>query len=229
MQAKFYSASRPCRVVILVSGRGSNMQSLVKAMRDQAMPAEVCAVISNQAEAPALAWAREQGLHACALPHRDYASREQFDEALAAQIDSFQPDYVLLAGFMRVLTDGFVRRFQGRLVNIHPSLLPSFPGLHTHQRALQAGVAWHGSTVHFVTPVLDEGPIIAQWAVPVYGDDTEETLAARVLGGEHQLYAQVLGWLTQGRLSLGADGRVRADGIASRSFVTPPNKEQELS
>lgn len=203
------------------------MQALVQAMREQALPAEICAVISNQEDAPALNWAREQGLQVCALPHKGYTSREQFDEALAAHIDRFVPDYVLLAGFMRVLTDGFVRRFLGRLVNIHPSLLPSFPGLHTHSRALQAGVAWHGSTVHFVTPEVDEGPIIAQWAVPVRGGDSEQTLAARVLQGEHRLYAQVLAWLTQGRVALGADGRVRVQGVGTRSFVSLPNEDQE--
>ncbi len=202
------------------------MRALVEAMREQAMPAEVCAVISNQADAPALDWAREQGLEARAVPHRDYASREQFDEALARAVEAFGADYVLLAGFMRVLTDGFVRRFQGRLVNIHPALLPAFPGLNTHRRALRAGAAWHGSTVHFVTPVVDGGPIIAQWAVPVLAGDTEETLAARVLQGEHQLYAKVLGWLTQGRVSLDADGRAQVAGVDCRGFVSLPIEQE---
>lgn len=225
MQSNFFSASRPCRVVILVSGRGSNMRALVQALQAQSMPAQVCAVMSNQADAPALAWAQEQGLATQALPHGDYASREQFDAALAEAIEAYAPDYVLLAGFMRVLTDGFVNRFAERLINIHPALLPAFPGLHTHRRALQAGVAWHGATVHFVTPEVDEGPIIAQWAVPVLADDTEQTLAARVLAGEHQLYAQVLAWLTQGRVSLDQQGRVQVAEANCRSFFSPVPQE----
>lgn len=226
LQSNTYASTRPCRLVILVSGRGSNMQALVQAMGEQTMAAEVRAVVSNRADAPALAWAHGQGLETCVVPHRDYADREQFDAALAEQIERFEPDYVLLAGFMRVLTDGFVRRFQGKLVNIHPSLLPAFPGLHTHRRALQAGAAWHGSTVHFVTPAVDEGPIIAQWAVPVLAGDTEDTLAARVLQGEHQLYATVLGWLTQGRVSLGADGKVQVAGVDCRGFASLPTEQE---
>ncbi|MCB5362165.1 phosphoribosylglycinamide formyltransferase [Pusillimonas sp. CC-YST705] len=225
LQPKLFSASRPCRVVILVSGRGSNMQALVQAASRQAMPVQVCAVISNQMDAPALQWAREQGLRTASLPHRNYQSREQFDEALANEIEAHEPDYVLLAGFMRVLTDGFVRRFHGRLINIHPSLLPAFPGLNTHRRALDAGVAWHGCTVHFVTPEVDEGPIIAQWAVPVLANDNEETLAMRVLQSEHRLYAQVLSWLTQGRVSLDALGKVYLTDVGCRSFASTPNEQ----
>ena len=215
-----------CRLVVLISGRGSNMQSIVNTVRDHSLPAEICAVIANKADAGGLEWARGQGLPAHAVAHRDYANRAAFDTALAAVIDEYQPDFVLLAGFMRVLTPGFVERFNGRLINIHPSLLPAFPGLHTHQQALAMGVQWHGCTVHFVTPVLDHGPIIAQGIVPVVVDDTPETLADRVLHVEHHLYANVVRWLAEGRVSLNSMQRVQVQGIASRSFVLTSNGVQ---
>ncbi|WP_255399269.1 phosphoribosylglycinamide formyltransferase [Pollutimonas nitritireducens] len=215
-----------CRLVVLISGRGSNMQAIVNTVRDHALPAQICAVIANKAEAGGLAWARDRGLPVHAVAHRDYANRVEFDTALANVIDIHQPDYVLLAGFMRVLTPSFVERFNGRLINIHPSLLPAFPGLHTHQQALAMGVQWHGCTVHFVTPVLDHGPIIAQGIVPVIADDTPETLAGRVLQVEHKVYSNVVRWLAEGRISLNSMQRVQVQGIASRSFVLTPGGVQ---
>lgn len=195
------------------------MRTIVETIRDRKLPARVCAVIANKPDAGGLEWARSQGLETCAVPHRDYASREEFDHALAQAIDRHDPHFVLLAGFMRVLTPGFVTRYSGRLINIHPSLLPAFPGLHTHQQALDTGVQWHGCTVHFVTPVLDQGPIVAQSAVPVLAGDTAGTLADRVLAAEHQMYAQVVGWLAEGRVSLDARSRVQVRGIPTRAFV----------
>ncbi|HMA87744.1 MAG TPA: phosphoribosylglycinamide formyltransferase [Burkholderiales bacterium] len=189
-------------IVVLISGRGSNMQALL----DAGLP--VSAVVSNVADAAGLAIARECRVATRTVAHRDFASREAFDAALAEEIDRHAPRLVALAGFMRVLTAAFVRRYEGRLVNIHPSLLPSFPGLDTHARALGAGVKVHGCTVHFVTAQLDHGPIIAQAAVPVRPDDTVATLAARVLRQEHVIYPRALRWFLDGRLVIG-DGVVR--------------------
>lgn len=215
-----------CRFVVLISGRGSNMQAIVNSVRNNALPAEICAVVANKTDAAGLQWARDQGLPTHAVAHRDYATRVDFDAALAAVIDQYRPDYVLLAGFMRVLTPGFVEHFNGRLINIHPSLLPAFPGLHTHQQALALGVQWHGCTVHFVTPVLDHGPIVAQGIVPVVADDTPDMLAERVLQVEHHLYANVVRWLAEGRVSLNSMQRVHVQGISSRSFVLTSNGVQ---
>ena len=209
----------PARFVILISGRGSNMQALVQACAAEAWPAEIAAVIASRADAEGLAWAAGQGIATAAVAHRDYPSREAFDAALAERIDAYDPDWVLLAGFMRVLTPGFVQRYAGRLVNIHPSLLPAFPGLHTHAQALAVGVQAHGCTVHYVTPVLDHGPIIAQGVVPVLAGDTPESLAARLLGMEHRVYPQVARWLAEGRVRLGADQRVEVEGVAQRLFA----------
>jgi phosphoribosylglycinamide formyltransferase-1 len=195
-------------IVILISGRGSNMEALLAA----GLPARIAAVISNRPGAKGLATAAAQGVATAVVDHEAYGSRGDFEAALAAQIDRHRPDLVVLAGFMRVLGDDFVRRYQGRMMNIHPSLLPAFPGLHTHRRALEAGVRIHGCTVHFVTPSLDSGPIIIQAAVPVRADDDEESLAARVLAQEHVIYPQAVRWFVEGRLSLGADGRVLLDG-----------------
>ena len=183
----------------------------------------VRAVISNRTEAAGLEWAREQGLAAHALDHRQYPSREAFDEALAAEIERRSPDYVILAGFMRIFTQGFVERFRNRIVNIHPSLLPAFPGLHTHRRALAEGVKVHGATVHFVTPQLDHGPVIVQGVVPVLAGDTEEALAARVLAVEHRIYPQAIRWLVEDRVQVDDAGcvRVKDAGNASDSLVSP--------
>ena len=182
--------------VVLISGRGSNMRSIVEARTGL----DVKAVISNRPDAPGLAWARSQGLPAIALDHKAHATREAFDAELAAAIERLAPDLVLLAGFMRILTPEFIARFPRRILNIHPSLLPAFPGLHTHRRALEAGVKLHGCTVHLVTPELDSGPIVAQAAVPVLRGDTEETLAARVLEAEHRVYPQVVSWFLEDRV-----------------------------
>ncbi|SDI06849.1 phosphoribosylglycinamide formyltransferase [Propionivibrio dicarboxylicus] len=205
------------RLVILISGRGSNMLSILDAAASGALPAEIVAVISNRQEAPGLETARARGIPVGVVDHRAHASRESFDAALAEAIDACSPDLVVLAGFMRILTDAFVLRYAGRMINIHPSLLPSFPGLHTHRQALAAGVRVHGCTVHFVTPTLDHGPIIAQAAVPVVDGDDESALAARVLVAEHALYPQAIRWFVEDRLSL-VDGCVR---LAAPQRVSP--------
>ena len=193
------------RIVILISGRGSNMQALAEA----GLP--LAAVISNRADAAGLAYAAARGIATAVVPHRDYAARDTFDAALAQAIDGFHPDLVALAGFMRILGAGFVQRFRGRMLNIHPSLLPAFPGLDTHARALAAGVKLHGASVHFVTPELDHGPIIIQAAVPVLPHDDEAGLAARVLAAEHRIYPQAARWFLDGKLVI-QDGVVRVKG-----------------
>ncbi len=187
-------------IVILISGGGSNMTALVRAAQAERwaerLQARVAAVVSNRADASGLAWAREQGLQTDVVPHTEHPSREAFDAALMQVIDRHQPALVLLAGFMRILTPGFVGHYEGRLLNIHPSLLPAFPGLHTHRRAIEAGCRVAGATVHAVTPELDHGPILAQAVVPVLAQDTPEQLAARVLSQEHRIYPQaVVAWL----------------------------------
>ena len=191
-------------IVILISGRGSNMQALLEADLPHC---RVAAVISNKADAPGLDIARQRGIATQVIAHRDFPDRESFDAALAATIDHYQPDLIALAGFMRILTPDFVARYQGRLINIHPSLLPAYGGLDTHARALKDGVKIHGCTVHFVTSDLDHGPIIIQAAVPVLMNDTPETLAARVLREEHRIYPQAVRWFCNGLLKLDADGK----------------------
>ncbi len=195
-------------IVILISGRGSNMEAMLQAR----LPCRIGAVISNRADAAGLETARRQGIPTAVVAHAGHASRESFDAALASEIERHQPDLVVLAGFMRILGEAFVRRFAGRLVNIHPSLLPAFPGLHTHRRAIEAGCRIHGCTVHFVTPQLDNGPVIVQAAVPVFSDDSEDALAARVLAQEHIAYPQAVRWFVEGRLSLTPAGRVLLAG-----------------
>jgi phosphoribosylglycinamide formyltransferase-1 len=195
-------------IVILISGRGSNMEALVHAARDQQWPARIAAVISNKADAKGLDFAQSHGIPTAVVPNKDYASRAEFDTALQQVIDGFAPDLVVLAGFMRILTPGFVAHYDGRLLNIHPSLLPHFPGLHTHQQALDAGHQVHGATVHFVTAELDHGPVVAQASVAVLPDDTEDTLAARVLVQEHQLYPRAIRLFIEDRLSID-NGTVR--------------------
>lgn len=187
-------------IVILISGSGSNMAAIVHAAAHerwaQRFGARVAAVISNKAQAPGLALAHAQGIATAVVPHQDFATREAFDAALADAIDAHAPALVVLAGFMRILTPGFVARYEGRLLNIHPSLLPAFPGLHTHRRALEAGCRVAGVTVHQVTVELDHGPILAQAVVPILPDDTPETLSARVLAQEHRVYPQAIAdWL----------------------------------
>lgn len=201
-------------IVILISGRGSNMEAIVHANERDKWPARVAAVISNKADAAGLVFAASHGIATAVVSHRDYASREAFDAALARCIDGFSPDVVVLAGFMRILTPGFVQSYQGRLVNIHPSLLPAFPGLHTHERALEAGCKVHGATVHLVTPELDHGPVIAQAAVPVLADDTPQSLAARVLAKEHVIYPRAVRWMVEDQLQVDAAGIVRHKAAA---------------
>lgn len=212
-------------IVILISGRGSNMAALLEAE----LSGTVVAVISNAPDAAGLETARARGVATAAIDHRAFSSREDFDTALAAEIDRHRPHLVVLAGFMRKLTDAFVSRFTNRLLNIHPSLLPAFPGLHTHRRALEAGVRVHGCTVHFVTPALDEGPIVLQAAIPVLPGDSEDTLAARVLAQEHRVYAQAVRWFCEDRLSVTGGGAVRIAGAtdAAGALISPaPDAER---
>ena len=208
-------------IVILISGRGSNMQAIVRAFRQEKWPARLCAVISNRADAAGLVFATQAGIPTQVVSHKDYADREAYDAALQAVIDTYEPDLVILAGFMRILTTGFVEHYTGRMINIHPSLLPSFRGLHTHRQAIEAGVRVHGATVHFVTPELDGGPVIAQAVVPVLPGDDEDTLADRVLAQEHRLYPRVVRWITEDKVTYTGDGKVvLADDIAgSLEFV----------
>ncbi len=198
-------------IVILISGRGSNMQAIVEA---DIPGARIAAVISNRPDAAGLAWARSRNIPAVALDHRQFENREAFDTALAQAIDQYLPDLVVLAGYMRILSDGFVMHYAEKMMNIHPSLLPSFTGLHTHARAIEAGVKITGCTVHFVTPELDHGPVIIQAAVPVLDDDTPETLAARILRQEHVVYPRAVRWFVEGRLKV-AGGRVTLAGASS--------------
>jgi len=195
------------RITVLISGRGSNLGSLLHAMAEGTLGGAVTMVIANRADAGGLDLARAQGIPVAVIDHHQFPTREAFDLALADAVDASRPDLVVLAGFMRVLTNDFVQRFHGRLINIHPSLLPSYPGLHTHRRALADGVKVHGCTVHFVTPTVDVGPIIAQAAVAVGQDDDETTLASRVLRMEHVLLPAVVRWYCAGRLVV-AHGRV---------------------
>ena len=210
------------KIVILISGRGSNMEALIAARDAGQLPVDIAAVISNRPDAMGLETAARAGITAHFIDHKAFAGREAFDAALAECIDSFAPDLVVLAGFMRILSDGFVRHYAGRLMNIHPSLLPSFPGLHTHRRALEEGVRIHGCTVHFVTPTLDHGPVIIQAAVPVLDRDDEASLAARVLRQEHRIYPQAVRWFAEDRLHL-ENGRVRlAAELADGAVLIAP-------
>ena len=209
-------------IVILISGRGSNMEALIAARDAGTLPVNIAAVISNRPDASGLETAARAGITTHYIDHKAFAERDRFDAALAECIDGFAPDLVVLAGFMRILSDGFVRHYAGRLMNIHPSLLPAFPGLHTHRKALDEGVRVHGCTVHFVTPTLDHGPIIIQAAVPVLDRDDEATLDARVLRQEHRIYPQAVRWFVDGKLSV-ADGRVRlAEAAAADGVLIAP-------
>ena len=199
------------QIVILISGRGSNMEAIVGACAAEVWNARVAAIISNRADAPGLAFARRHGIATAVIDHAAFASRAAFDAELARIVEGFAPDVVALAGFMRILGNAFVARFEGRIVNIHPSLLPAFTGLHTHRRAIEAGCKLAGSTVHFVTPELDHGPIIVQAAVPVLAGDTAQSLAARVLQEEHQVYPRAIRWFLEGRL-VSENGIVRVLG-----------------
>ena len=202
-------------VVILISGRGSNMEAVVNAARNEQWPARIAAVISNKADAGGLEFAMQHGIPTAVVPYKAYATREVFDAALQEVIDGFAPDLIVLAGFMRILTAGFVAHYAGRLLNIHPSLLPLFPGLHTHQQALDAGMATHGATVHFVTAQLDHGPIVAQAAIDVVPGDTPATLAARLLVEEHKLYPRAIRLFVEDRLTIEGDAVKIAETASS--------------
>ena len=197
---------RRLSIVVLISGRGTNLRSIIDAVEAGLVPARVCGVISNVPDAAGLDHAAASGIPTSCVDHRSFANREAFGIGLREQIDGYHPDLVVLAGFMRILPSAFVNHYDGRLVNIHPSLLPLFPGLDTHQRALDAGVDEHGASVHFVTLELDGGPVIVQAKVPVLSGDTADTLAARVLVQEHRLYPLAIRWIATGRLTL-ADGQ----------------------
>lgn len=207
------------KIVILISGRGSNMEAIVHACRREGWAAEIAAVIANRADAAGLEIAAGQGIATAVVDHRQYAGREAFDAALATEVDRYQPNVVVLAGFMRILTPAFVAHYAGRLLNIHPSLLPSFPGLHTHQRVLEAGVKLHGATVHFVTSDLDHGPIVLQAAIPVHPQDDAHALQTRLLTQEHVIYPRAVRWFIEGRLSL-SQGIVR---------VAPPEPQYVMA
>jgi phosphoribosylglycinamide formyltransferase-1 len=218
-------SARVCRLLIMISGHGTNMRAIVQRIRQQSLPARLVAVVSSDPDAPGVQWAREQGFTMHVVAPGNFSTRRQWDDALAQVVSQANPDYILLAGFMRVLAASFVERYVGRMLNIHPSLLPAFPGLRTHEQALAAGVQWHGCTVHFVTPDLDSGPIIAQVAVFVHPDDTPRRLADRVRLAEHRLYPDVVTWLVQGKISLNKSGRVDVAGVAPRAYVALSSSE----
>lgn len=208
-------------IVILISGRGSNMEAIVRTFNQEKWDARLSAVISNRADAAGLGFAGKAGIPTRVVSHKDYPDRESYDAVLQKTIDEYQPDLLILAGFMRILTTGFVEHYTGRMINIHPSLLPSFRGLHTHQQAIDAGVRVHGATVHFVTPELDGAPIIAQAIVPVFPDDNEDKLADRVLEQEHRIYPRVVRLIVEDRISLNEDGSVNLspEVVDSLSFI----------
>jgi len=193
------------RTAILISGRGSNMLALIEAARDPNYPAEIALVVSNRADAPGLVTAKERGIATAVIDHKIYAGRDEFEKSLQVMLDLHRIDLIALAGFMRLLTAGFVQHWQGRMINIHPSLLPAYRGLDTHARALAERVKMHGCTVHFVVPAVDEGPIIAQAPVAVFDNDTEETLAARVLEQEHRIYPWALAAVASGAIEMRGD------------------------
>jgi len=200
-------------IVVLISGGGSNLQAIIDATQDGRIRGKITAVISNKADAYGLERANKANIPTRVLDHREYQDRESFDAALGDLIEEFQPSLIILAGFMRILTEDFVRRFEGRMLNIHPSLLPKYRGLHTHKRALEAGDDIHGASVHFVTPELDGGPAILQAEVPIIEGDTPESLASRVLEQEHVIYPLVASWFTDGRVRLDESGVVFDDKL----------------
>ncbi len=211
-------------IVILISGRGSNMEAIVRACQAEGWPGRIAAVISNRPEAAGLEFAASHGIATAVVDHKAFPDRDSFDAALAQVIDGFSPDLVVLAGFMRILTPGFVKHYDGRMLNIHPSLLPCFPGLHTHEQALAMGVKVHGATVHFVTAELDHGPIVLQAAIEVRQDDTPKTLAARLLTQEHVIYPRAVRWFVEGRLRV-EQGVVRVSPDASQLVICAEGRE----
>lgn len=204
-------ADKQLNLVVLISGRGSNFQAILDAVKNGELAVNICAVISNRPDAKGLERAHQAGIETHVIDHKLYPDRATFDTELRKIIDGYQPGLVVLAGFMRILSEAFVNHYRGRLINIHPSLLPEYRGLHTHERVLRDGATEHGASVHFVTPGLDEGPVIMQAAVPVYPNDDADTLAARVLIQEHKLYPLSVNWFAEGRLSL-RDYQVFLDG-----------------
>lgn len=217
------SVVRKTRCVVLISGRGTNLSAILKATAAADYPAEIVAVISNKADATGLLLAQNAGVVTEVVPSQGVTDRAQYDQMLQVAIDRYQPDLVVLAGFMRILTPDFVAHYAGRMVNIHPSLLPAFTGMHTHQRALDAGVHVHGCTVHFVTAELDHGPMIAQAAVPVYADDDASKLAARVLKEEHRIYPAAVRWFAEGRLKVVGQRVLLADERATPDALIAPS------
>ncbi|MDX5362708.1 MAG: phosphoribosylglycinamide formyltransferase [Pseudazoarcus pumilus] len=210
-------------IVVLISGRGSNLEAILAA----AIPdAEFRAVVSSRADAGGLEIARMHGIRAVVVDAAGFATRAEFDAALAETVDGFEPDLVVLAGFMRLLAADFVTRYAGRMLNVHPSLLPALPGLHTHRRAIEAGARVHGATVHFVTPELDVGPIVIQAAVPVLEDDDEDSLAARVLREEHRIYPQAVRWFVEGRLKIMGARVVVTEAHAPGAALVSPALEE---
>jgi phosphoribosylglycinamide formyltransferase-1 len=211
------------RTAILISGRGSNMQALIEACASEDFPAKIALVLSNVADAAGLSRAQAAGIPTATVPYTDYPAREAFDAAMEAKLSEAGAEFVCLAGFMRILSDGFVRRWQGRMINIHPSLLPAFKGTKVHEQAIAAGVRLSGCTVHYVTPALDSGPAIAQASVPVHPDDTAEALAARILEAEHKLYPLALKLIAEGRVRL-ENGRAvfRDCPVADGALFNPP-------
>lgn len=215
----------PCKLVILLSGSGSNLQAFIDACKSKELPnTEIRAVISNRADALGLVRAKQAGIATACIDHKQFSSREEFDVVLQSTIDQFDADLVILAGFMRILTPGFVRHYLGRLINIHPSLLPKYPGLHTHQRALDAGDTEAGATVHFVTEELDGGPPIIQAKIPIFDGDDAATLADRVLSKEHTIYPLAARWFAEGRLSLQNSKAVLDDkNLPENGMLYQPN------
>ncbi|TXD63865.1 phosphoribosylglycinamide formyltransferase [Ralstonia sp. TCR112] len=205
-------------IVILISGRGSNMEAIVRACQAEGWSGRIAAVISNRPDAAGLKFAASHGIATAVVDHKAFPDRDSFDAALAQVIDGFSPDLVVLAGFMRILTPGFVKRYAGRMLNIHPSLLPCFPGLHTHEAALAMGVKAHGATVHFVTADLDHGPIVLQAIIDVRQNDTPDSLAGRLLAQEHTIYPRAVRWFVEGRLSV-EDGVVRVSPDESQLVI----------
>lgn len=216
------SVVRKTRCVVLISGRGTNLSAILKAAAAADYPAEIVAVISNKADATGLLLAQNAGVASEVVPSLGVTDRVVYDQTLLVAIDRYQPDLVILAGFMRILTADFVAHYAGRMINIHPSLLPAFTGMHTHQRALDAGVHVHGCTVHFVTAELDHGPMIAQAAVPVYADDDAVKLAARVLKEEHRIYPAAVRWFAEGRLKVVGQRVLLADERATPDALIAP-------
>ncbi|MQX36769.1 phosphoribosylglycinamide formyltransferase [Roseospira navarrensis] len=216
------TTDRRVPVAILISGRGSNMMALVEACADPAFPARVALVLSNEPDAAGLTWAADRGLPVAVVPHRDHETRAAFDAAMDARIREAGARLVCLAGFMRLLTPGFVEGWGDRILNVHPALLPAFKGLHTHERALDAGAKLHGCTVHLVRPEMDSGPIVAQAAVPVLPDDTPETLGARVLAQEHRIYPLALRLLAEGRVRVSGEACVIQGAEPSGAALVNP-------